>query len=474
MAEERPLVRAERIRLLYRHAPYVYAANLVVAALVVAALWRAREPELLLGWAAAVLAHTLLRAVHYWRYRRRQPADAEMAAWGRWYTVGSGVSGVIWGSIAWLFAVPGDPQSLGLVAFVIAGMAAGALAGMSSHLPAFYAYLVLSVAPLTIVLLTDGRPVYMAMAGMGATFIVGLGLIAHGFHAALVSRIELGEQNRELLSSMEEKVRDRTAELAAANRRLSTEVAERERAQAGLEAARAEADRANAAKSRFLAAASHDLRQPLQSMFLFADVLRRRLTDQQACDALAMLERGMTVLKTLLDSLIDVARLDLDVIRPQLATFELRPLLDEIAAAFAPVAAGKGIGLRVESEPDMRVCSDAHLLGRMLRNLVENAVRYTERGEVVLRGRRCGESACVDVEDTGVGIPADQLERIFDEFYQVGRPPSHPAPDAAAAGLGLGLGLAIVQRLSTILDHPVKLTSEPGRGSRFTITMQAE
>ncbi|MBW7849328.1 MAG: HAMP domain-containing histidine kinase [Rhodospirillales bacterium] len=471
MAEERPHVRAERIRLLYRQAPYVYAANLVVAALVVAALWRAREPATLLGWAAAVLAHTLVRAVHYWRYRRRRPADAEMAAWGRWYTVGSGVSGVVWGSIAWLFVIPEDPQSLGLVAFVVAGMAAGALAGMSSHLPAFYAYLVLSVAPLTIVLLADG-PVYMAMAGMGATFVVGLGLIAHGFHAALVSRIDLGERNRELLSSMEEKVRDRTAELEAANRRLSTEVAERERAQAGLEAARAEADRANAAKSRFLAAASHDLRQPLQSMFLFADVLRRRLTDQQACDALTMLERGMTVLKTLLDSLIDVARLDLDVIRPQRAAFELRPLLDDIAAAFAPVAAAKSLGLRVEIEPNLRVCSDPHLLGRMLRNLVENAVRYTERGEVVLRGRRCGESACVDVEDTGVGIPADQLERIFEEFHQVGRPPSQPA--AAEAAAGLGLGLAIVQRLSTILDHPVRLTSEPGRGSRFTIEMQVE
>lgn len=443
-------VAAELITLLFRYVPAVLAANFVNASLVVIALWRHADHRVLLGWFAAIMALSFLRFALWLSHRRYAGAGAPH--WGRRYTWGSAASGLIWGSAAFLFIHPGNPISLILISFVIGGMGAGAVTSLSAHLPAFYLYLFASMLPLELRLISLGDRTSLAMAGMAVVYIIGLVLIGRTFHAALIHSMTLNEENKVLLATREQEVMSRTADLQAAN--------------LDLERARTEAEHANQAKSRFLAAASHDLRQPLQSMFLFAASLHYHLRDKKGKEALVRIERGLDILKGLLDSLLDLSQLDIDVIKPKFATFPLRPMLDEIVAAYGRVAISKGIALECGPLAGAQVRSDPMLLGRMVRNLVENALRYTERGRIVLSSHAVGGRVRIEVEDTGIGIAPDQLGRIFEEFHQIGNPERDKAR-------GLGLGLSIVQRLSRVLDHRVKVRSEPGIGSTFSIDLPA-
>ncbi|MGY0791032.1 ATP-binding protein [Azospirillum argentinense] len=242
------------------------------------------------------------------------------------------------------------------------------------------------------------------------------------------------------------------------------DVGERKAMELALQRAKEEADEANRAKSKFLAAASHDLRQPMQSMFLFTGILHRFIRDEQGQRSLEMLERGLDTLKGLLDSLLDVSRLDAGAVDPRVEPFPLNSLLDEIAASYAPILESKKLAFRIVQDRAAMVLSDRVLLGRMVRNLLENAVKYTERGAVQIAVQVQGGQVRIEVSDTGIGIPPDQLTRIFAEFHQL----NNPERDRAR---GLGLGLAIVQRLSGILDHPVEVKSQPDRGSVFAITV---
>ncbi|WP_448203480.1 PAS domain-containing protein [Azospirillum sp. sgz302134] len=239
------------------------------------------------------------------------------------------------------------------------------------------------------------------------------------------------------------------------------DITERKAMEEELRFAKDEAERANLAKSKFLAAASHDLRQPLQSLFFFAAALAGHIENGAGIQVLRHLEQGLDTLKGLLDSLLDVSRLDAGVVTPVIEDFDVAEVLDPIRTAYAPVASEKGLGWSVES-CSAKVRSDRTLLPRMLRNLVENAVRYTESGLVRVQCRVEGRSVSIVVQDTGIGIPAGHLERIFEEFHQVGNPERDRTQ-------GLGLGLAIVRRLSRLLEHPVEVRSVEGRGSAFRV-----
>ena len=255
-------------------------------------------------------------------------------------------------------------------------------------------------------------------------------------------------------------MRDITARKAAEDAlRRAKEEAERAREEAL--AARDRAERADMAKTKFLAAASHDLRQPLQSLFFFAHALSDKLNGHPASPLLASMSESLGGLRTLLDSLLDVSKLDAGVVRPSVTEFALGPLLERLAGEYAPRAAEAGIALRLV--PTSRwTRSDPALLERILRNLIENAIRYTERGCILIGCRQTGPDLRIDVLDTGIGIPAEQQEEIFKEFTQL----ANPERDRRK---GLGLGLAIVKRLAGLLDHTVTLRSRSGRGSCFSL-----
>lgn len=241
------------------------------------------------------------------------------------------------------------------------------------------------------------------------------------------------------------------------------DVTERQRMEIAIVAAREDADRANLGKSRFLAIASHDLRQPVQTLALLNGILRRTLAGPDATDALNQQEQAIGTMSRLLNALLDISKLESGVIKPEQADFAVAAVFDELHREFASLAQSKGLALQAEECVDC-VHSDPSLVGQILRNLVANAIKYTRQGCVRLRCLREQALVRIEVLDTGVGIPADQLRYIFDEFYQVGVE-THTARD------GFGLGLSIVQRLVKLLDLRLDVRSEVGKGSAFSLEL---
>ena len=222
-----------------------------------------------------------------------------------------------------------------------------------------------------------------------------------------------------------------------------------------------EARQAALAKSRFLAAASHDLRQPLHALSLFVDVLKESKSDAERAALIPRIELSLDALRKLFDALLDISRLDAKVVKPEFSHFDLVELLQSLAAEFRSAASEKNLTLRVHARTAV-VVSDRLLLERILRNLIGNAIRYTESGGVLLSARKRGGTVLVQVWDTGVGIAPEYQDDVFVEFRQL-----HNAH--RDRNQGLGLGLAIVNRLSELLHHPLELRSQPGKGSVFSL-----
>lgn len=242
-----------------------------------------------------------------------------------------------------------------------------------------------------------------------------------------------------------------------------TDISETKRREAALESARRAAEQANSAKTRFLAAASHDLRQPIHALGLLFATLSDRVKNQDSMELMASIEESIDAVESMLNSLLDISKLDAGVVRPNVGRVHMWPLLRRLDTAFHPLANETGNRLRVRST-DLVVQSDAAMLEQVLANLVSNALRYTDKGKVLVCPRRRGDMLRIEVYDTGPGIAEDQFENIFLEFHQLGNPERNRRR-------GLGLGLAIVKRAVEILCHPLEVRSVVGKGSRFTVTV---
>lgn len=230
------------------------------------------------------------------------------------------------------------------------------------------------------------------------------------------------------------------------------------------DAVRVEVERATAAKSRFLASASHDLRQPFQAMRLFLEALTVQLDGQpRALQTAGLLGNALQAGEKLLTALLDISTLDAGTVKVAPKTFALDEMVGRLADEIRPQAAEKGLSIKVRVFP-ATADTDPVLLERIIRNLLSNAVRYTRQGAVLLAVRPRGSALRVEVWDTGFGIPPEQLDSIFDEFHQLENPARDPDK-------GLGLGLAIVRRLSQLLRTPLTVRSNLGRGSMFAITV---
>ncbi len=226
--------------------------------------------------------------------------------------------------------------------------------------------------------------------------------------------------------------------------------------------ARNAAERANKANSAFLAAASHDLRQPVQALSLLNGALRRTVKDERALEMIQNQEYSLTAMTNLLNSLLDISRLDAGAVSAEFEEFPMQRLIDRLGAEFARQAQRKG--LEFVAEPcELTVRSDPNLLTEIIQNFVGNAIRYTDKGKVTLSFIERDGQCCLQVEDTGIGIDPDQQEAIFKEFHQIKSPGGRKE--------GFGLGLAIVKRLADLLGHQISVDSEPGRGSCFAISM---
>ena len=234
-----------------------------------------------------------------------------------------------------------------------------------------------------------------------------------------------------------------------------------ERAKEEAERAKEEAERANRAKSKFLAAASHDLRQPMHAMQMFIAALRERVKDDEALHILSNIDAVSVSSGRLLNALLDVSQLEAGDIQPQYENFPVQEVLRRVARSFVALAQRKGLECRVIPS-SLVVNSDPILLERIVQNLVSNAIRYTTSGKVLIGCRLRGDKVSIEVWDTGPGIPDDQSEAIYEEFHQLNN-------EERDRGRGLGLGLAIVRRLAACLNHQVEHISELGKGSCFSI-----
>jgi len=276
--------------------------------------------------------------------------------------------------------------------------------------------------------------------------VVSLGASLQG----MIDRLADNEEAlRHLANTLEHRVAVRTAELETANRALSQ--------------ARDDAVAATAAKSRFLAAASHDLRQPLHALSLFANALARRVQGDEPRRLVANMETTLGSLQDMFNALLDVSRLDAGIVEAEPRTFVIGDLLERVSAGFRAQAQAHGLEFRLVPSR-LAVVSDPILVETILRNLVTNALKFTAEGKVLVGVRRRGDAAILEVHDTGPGVAEEDRERIFEEFER-SKQAAHGQND------GLGLGLSIVRRLCTLLGHRITLTSRRGRGTVFRVEL---
>ena len=424
-------------RVLREQVAMLYATSLnstIVGTLLACALaglfyWRLRDPWAL-AWLALNFALILRRPLYAAFFADKEAANRS-AFWAKRHYQLIFVYSAVWGLAPWMFMPNDDLAMTSLMMLVVLGLASGGVPAVGARWPSLFCFVLPMVLSLIAALLWRGTTMHLALAALTAVH--------------LAATLDFSRQQYRLLV---------TALLARF---------EKEALADQLAAQMAVAQKASEEKTRFFASASHDLRQPLHAIALFGAVLEKDLQGQPQHTNATRLMRAVNALGTSLDTMLDVSRLDAGVIEPALQNVALNTVFQSVNQVLASFADEKGLQLRLRASP-LWVHTDPHLLQRLLSNLVENAIKYTSHGGVLVLARARGQAVWIDVIDTGVGIAPEHQEMIYQEFYQV----SNPGRDRAQ---GLGIGLSIVRRLSALLSHPVELHSLPGRGSRFRVKL---
>jgi two-component system, sensor histidine kinase len=430
--------RFDQVETLYRQWHRTTVSMLLGAAILCIVLWGQAAPVLMAGWLVAIGVNQAWRGALARAFRRARPGVADAPRWGRYWSFGSALAGALWGAAA-VVMYPASAAHEALLIVCLFGVILGGLNLTAVYKPSFYGFALPALLPLIVRVAVEGDTVHVFTAivmGVVLAFLLGFG---HHLNDVLTHSLAMRYENVDLIDELQAQTRE-------------------------AKEARAAAETANRAKSQFLAAASHDLRQPLHAMGLFAAALATRAREPELKPLVASIHASVDALEGLFAQLLDLSRLDAGALTPERATIPLQQLFARLAGDFAPQAAAHGLSLTLVPT-SLAVDSDPVLLERILRNLVANALRYTRAGGVVVGARRRGAAVRIDVVDTGVGIAAELRERIFDEFVQGG-----VGPKSHVAGRGMGLGLAIVRRLAALLGHALVLASVPGRGSRFSVT----
>ena len=431
--------RADLVDTLYRQWHRTTLSMAFGAALLCLVLWGEVSAAAMAIWIAAIVANQAWRGMLVRAYGRANRDVASAPRWGLRWSVGSAVAGALWGVAAVAF-FPAVPAQQALVIVCLFGVALAGLNLTAVYKASFYGFVLPALMPLIVRVALEGDGVHLFTALVMIVVLAFVLAFGHHLNDVLTASLAIRYENVDLI-----------AELTARTREA--------------EAARGAAEAANRAKSQFLAAASHDLRQPLHALGLFAAALTTRARDPDVAPLVGSLNASVEALEALFAQLLDLSRLDAGVLTPERCAVPLAPLLDRLRVDFAPLAATRGLALAIVPTR-LAAHTDPTMLERVLRNLIANALRYTEAGGVVVGVRRRGAALRIDVVDSGVGIAAADRERVFEEFVQLGRPARSDGPSR-----GMGLGLAIVRRLARLLDHPLELVSTEGRGSRFSITV---
>jgi two-component system, sensor histidine kinase len=425
------LIRAEQIRAQFRIMPGAFVGSALVASLVVAMLYDRLSLHVLLQWLAAVYLLSVARFVLWRWFKAANPNALRIRRWGWLAVIAGGLSGILWGIGGILLH---DRSSLSHQLFLL--IATTGLGFTSTYmtaplLPAFLAYVCPSFLLAAVPFFLDGDRIHVAI-GIGTLLLLPVFVqFANRVSRTFIDSVNVRLQNADLVEELREQ--------------------------------KEAAEEANVAKSRFLAVASHDLRQPLHALGLFVQALQESSIAAHERHIVGNIRRSVDAMEELFEALLDISRLDAGVVRPRIETFGLASVFDRLSFEYGPVAKQKGLSLSVV-KTSIYIRTDPSLLERIVRNLVSNAVRYTDRGGLVLGCRRRGDSVRIEVWDTGRGIPVEKHREVFREFAQL------DCVDREQRK-GLGLGLAIVDRLARLLGHAVELRSIPGKGSVFSVTL---
>ncbi len=438
---DEPQVLQAQMALLDRNYLPAYLVSLLISALTAVGIHSVTGSTDIWCWAA--LQALVGTAATLNRRLLPPPTDPPSTlAYARRVRILSLVAGVFWGTLA-LFVDPKYPLTLTIVMGMLGGMTAGAMVVYAAAWAMGVAFWLTATLPTVLVMLASPLLV-MNLFGL-ATMVYVVAVATFGYFTAETTRraIELGFENEGLVM----RLRDQTQRALEA-RQLA-------------EGAQAEAEEANRAKTVFLASVSHDLRQPLHALGLVLGALSRAGLSERQQALLGQAQASALATGDMLATLLDFSKVDAGVIKPHAQPFNLQQMFNRLATEMAPLAEAKGLVFRWRDTTAV-MHADPALVELILRNLLLNAIRYTERGGVLLACRRRGGMASIEVWDTGVGIPDDQREAVFREFHQLGNPERD-------RNKGLGLGLAIVRGLAHAMALQVDLASRLGRGSVFSV-----
>lgn len=432
--------RFDHIRALFVQTPASLVGYLIGWSLMVAMYWPLAPRGPMLAWSGVLASLLGVRLAHYLRFRRNPDADeATLHEWRRSWKALVLLQASCWAVAVWLFWDLGTPYHRTALMLVIFSLGLASVQLLATQQRLYIVFVCVLLGPAIVRIATDtSQPWHWQLAG----------ILVLQFIALLV----MGRVQRSAL--------DQVIRLKAHSEKLAVQL----HAEMGVsEQARRAAEAASRAKTQFFAAASHDLRQPLHAMGLFAEALRQRTHDPEVASLVNSINESVDALEGLFGELLDITRIDTGGVDVDPAPVAMRELFARLRLHFEPTAFEKGLALSFHGASHVAF-ADPVLLERILRNLVSNAIRYTDDGGVLVSCRRRGEKLLMQVWDSGIGITEATLPRIFDEFYQV----QSQRPLQAHQRKGLGLGLAIVARLAALLEAPINVRSRVGHGTVFS------
>lgn len=420
----------------YRQVPQSVLGSMVGGIAIAAVFWPTHEQDWIVMWGIAMLIESLFRLRIARAFRSTSHGLSDVPRWARLWVMLSAAAGALWGAAGLMFYTPGAPeQQIALVA-VILGVAFGSLTLYASHRPAMVAFLPLALLPLIGRMLAQQQAVYVTAAIVVFAVFAFAMIFGRNFGEAMFESVKNNYENEILVNQL------------VSEKRIA-------------EDARRAAETATRSKTQFFAAASHDLRQPLQAIGIYVSLLKKRAQGPME-PLVGNLSTAVESLSKLVEELLEISRLDSGSIQPRMQQVAIDEMLGLLEQEFSPQAANKGLELRVRM-PGFTVESDSTLLLRVVRNLLANAIRYTTHGGVLLAARRRDQVVSIEVWDTGPGIRQQELDRVFEEFYR-----GESSKGEAGKG-GFGLGLSIVKRICNVLGLPLVVTTRPGSGTVFRV-----
>lgn len=424
----------EQVSALYGMTVSSVAADISISLIMSITFYLVLGNTLALIWLAIHFAQLVCTAYFVLPFYKEAKTSKRSEYWLKVKIVALAIHSISWGLAPILF-LPVDNSALAMfMMIIILSMCSGGVSAVASQKGTIISFCAPMIAGLVTALIWHGGMIYLALAAGSVVFLLANLKFAFALNKILTNALVM-QFEKETMSEM-----------------LAEQVSV--------------AERASRDKTRFLASASHDLRQPVHALTLFVDALHPEITSNKGKSLLGNIDRSIKALNQLLGSLLDISKLDANIVKPHTEHFVMQYLCDMLYSEFVLQAQEKGIELKFHMGINIIVKSDPILLGNMMRNLISNALRYTKAGSIEINCSQQGDEIRIEISDTGIGIPQDQHKNIFREFFQI----SNPERDRTK---GLGLGLAIVERLAGLMQHRLELHSEVGKGSRFVIVLSA-